>query len=124
MSERQIKTVGIIGAGTMGSDIALDLSINAYMVVLKDVNDHALEHAKEAIKKNLSMIKMMKPELRAISFETVLSRIKFCTDYSEIRHVDLIIENIFEDLSLKKQLYLELARECGPDTIFAINTSC
>jgi 3-hydroxybutyryl-CoA dehydrogenase len=119
-----IKKIAVIGAGVMGSDIALDLSSYNYQVILKDLNDNILQKAKEKIKNDLKLMKMMKPELSSVKFEELISRIQLTSNYEGFETVDLVIENITEDYNLKKKVYLELIEKCKKDVLYGVNTSC
>ncbi len=119
-----IKTVAVIGAGVMGSDIALDLASYGYNVLLKDLDTEILEKAQGKIKKDFKMFKMMKKDLKEVTIDDVLSKITFTSTYDGFDGVDLVIENIVEEWEAKKALYLELDKICREDTIYAVNTSC
>ncbi|MCP5105741.1 MAG: 3-hydroxyacyl-CoA dehydrogenase family protein [bacterium] len=119
-----IKSVAIVGAGIMGTDIALDLAGYGYTVLLKDLDENILEKAKAKIKRDFKMVKMMKKEMKEVSIDDILSRITFTTVYDGFDGVELVIENIVEEWAAKKALYLELGKICAADTIYAVNTSC
>jgi len=119
-----IKTVAVIGAGVMGSDIALDLACYNYRVILKDIDIAILEKAKDRIKADFKMIKMMKKEIGDVSLEDVLGRIDFTTTYDRFQEVDFVIENIVEEWEEKKKLYLELKPLCREGIVFGVDTSC
>jgi 3-hydroxybutyryl-CoA dehydrogenase len=116
--------IAVIGAGVMGSDIALDLSCYNYSVILKDIQQEALEKAADRIKKNFKLVKLMKKTLSPVSLEKILSRIQFTTDYTNFLEVDLVIENITEVYEAKTFLYEELREVCGEDVVYGVNTSC
>jgi 3-hydroxybutyryl-CoA dehydrogenase len=119
-----IKKIAIIGAGVMGSDIALDLSSHNYQVILKDLNGEILQKAKEKIEKDLKLMKMLKPELVPVKFEELISRVQLTSNYDGFEAADLIIENITEDYDCKKEVYLDLIGKCKEDAVFGVNTSC
>ncbi len=119
-----IKTIAVIGAGIMGTDVALDLTSYGYPVILKDLDNEILEKAGEKIKKDFKLFKMMKKELKEVSIDNILTKITFTTGYDGFDVVDLVIENIVEEWEAKKILYLQLAKVCKVDTIYAVNTSC
>ena len=119
-----VNTVAVIGAGTMGCDIALDLATYNLNVILKDVSNEALLQSKEKIKSNLRMYKMLKKEMKDITSEMIFSKIVFQDTYLSFQDVDLIIENIPEDWEMKKAVYGELKTVCRDNTYFAVNTSC
>lgn len=118
------KVVGIIGAGVMGSDIALDLASYNYNVILKDLSDELLQKAKKSIKKSYKFVKMMKEDALSSSIDEILSRIRLATDYEGFHEADIVVENITETYEGKKELYLELQGVCRDNTIFGVNTSC
>lgn len=120
----RISTVGVVGAGVMGSDIALALAFHEFRILLKDVTGEALEKSKERIAKDLKMVKMMKKEARAFTLEAVLDRIRFSTDYSGFEGADLVIESVTENLEVKAAVCKELRDVCRPDAYYATNTSC
>lgn len=119
-----MNTVGIIGAGVMGADVALCCAAADYNVVLKDSQKSALDKAKDSLPSKLRMYKMMNPALKQVTPEQLLSRIKFVLNYDAIREADLIVENVPEDWDVKKSVYLELAACCPPTTLYGVNTSC
>ena len=73
--------VAVVGAGVMGADIALDLSVHDYQVVVKDLNDEALQRADRKIRQSLKFMKMMKKGALPASMDDVLDRMRFVTDY-------------------------------------------
>lgn len=119
-----IKTIAVIGAGIMGTDIALDLASYGHTVILKDLEKEILEKAENKIKKDFKMVKMMKPDLKEVSIDDIISRITFTTTYDGFDNVSMVIENIVEEWEAKKSLYLELKEVCPADTLYAVNTSC
>ncbi|MHC4751312.1 MAG: 3-hydroxyacyl-CoA dehydrogenase family protein [Planctomycetota bacterium] len=119
-----IKVAAVIGAGVMGSDIALDLSNHKYEVILKDLTDELLEKSRSKIKKSYNFVKMMKKGFFSSSFDELLSRIRFVTDYDNFNEADIVIENITESYEAKKKLYEELRNVCRDDIIFGVDTSC
>ena len=69
--------VAVVGAGVMGCDIALDLSLHNYDVILKDVTDELLQRGKDNIIRNFRYVKMFKKTFQGTSTAEILSRIKF-----------------------------------------------
>jgi len=118
------KFIAVIGAGVIGSDLALDLSIHNYSVLLKDLSSGILEKALDKIKKSYRFTKMMKKTEPLHPLDEILTRIKPTTDYTEFEKIDLVIENISEVYAVKKKLYTELAQVCREDVIYGVNTSC
>lgn len=118
------KVVAVVGAGTMGTDIALDLSIHKYRVILKDLSDELLQRAEERIRKNYKLMRLMKNDIAETSVEEILSRIRLGTDYEGFDNADIVLENIPEVFELKKRLFLEMKNFCKKDVIYGTNTSC
>ncbi len=116
--------IAVVGAGVMGSDVALDLSGHQYEVILKDLTDELLEKAKRNIHKTYNFVRMTKKDYFSSGLDEILSRIRFVTDYDVFDQADIVIENITESYDAKKKLYVELADVCRDDVIFGANTSC
>ncbi|KOP66453.1 3-hydroxybutyryl-CoA dehydrogenase [Bacillus sp. FJAT-18019] len=119
-----IRTVGVVGAGVMGSDVALDLACYGYEVVLKDISEDVLHQAMEKIKTDFRLLRLVKPQAKQLTVEDVLSRITFTTAYDDFERVQFVIENVTEEWELKKAVFTELSKVCGLQTIYAVNTSC
>lgn len=119
-----IKKIAIIGAGVMGTDIAMDLAACGYPILLKDLSDPILERAREKLIKDFKLMKMMKSDFKTVTIEELIQRITFTASSEGIDSVDLVIENIVEEWEAKKILFQQLAPICKPETIYAVNTSC
>ena len=119
-----MKNIAVIGAGVMGSDVALDLAINGYEVILNDINSDSLKNAEARIKSSYRMISMTKKEVRSSSIEEIMEKIKFVSNYNNMDTVDLIIENIDEDFEKKKKVYESLDSLTKENVIYGVNTSC
>jgi 3-hydroxybutyryl-CoA dehydrogenase len=118
------KVIAVVGAGVMGSDVALDLASHKHRVILKDLSDQILEKARSNIKRSYGFVKMMKKDFLWPSLDEVLAGISWATDYGNFDQADIVIENITESYEAKKRLYRELGGLCRDDAIFAVNTSC
>lgn len=116
--------VAVIGAGTMGRDIALNLAAFGIQTILKDTDPAALDEARTTIRQNLRLYKMTNPAYKALDKSTLDSLIQYTVDYNEFASIDWVIENVPEQWSLKEQVYQELADVCAPETTFGVNTSC
>ena len=116
--------IAVIGAGVIGSDVALDLSIHNYNVLLKDLSSGLLEESLDKIKESYRFTRMMKKTEPLPPLDRILSRIKTTTDYAEFARIDLVIENISEIYEAKKKVYNELVQVCPEDVIYGVNTSC
>ena len=118
------KKIVIIGAGLMGCATALDVAWHGYQVILKDISTDILSKAKKNIRREYRSTCMLNKDYLATNLDTIFNRISFQTDYENIEHADIVIENISEDISQKTSEYRYLAEKCKPDVLFALNTSC
>jgi enoyl-CoA hydratase / 3-hydroxyacyl-CoA dehydrogenase len=117
-----MKKVGIIGAGNMGSGIAQKTAQEGLSVVLVDVKPEFVEKGIATMRATLNEAverKILKPE----QADATMNRIHGDTDVSETKDCDLVIEAVFEDMEVKKDLFSRLDQACGPQTILATNTS-
>ncbi len=111
------RTVGLVGTGTMGTGIAQICAQTGYHVIMIDRRERVAREARTKIDKALS--KTTKDELK----HEILSRIKITTNLYELKHSDLVIEVLTEDMQLKKEVFKVLDNECSKDAIFTTNTS-
>lgn len=118
------KHVGVIGAGVMGADMALDLSANGYQVTLVDVTQEKLNEALEKIKKTYQLVQFVRKKKISFSLEDVLSQIQLSTSLEGLHDAHIVIENVTEDWEIKKPIYEELRDICAKETIYFVNTSC
>ena len=112
----------VIGAGTMGLDIAQTFAQAGYKVAVRDVNNEILARANErlqgGLKKRIARCKLAQQEADAL-----LSRISFTTELAPAKEAALVIEAIVERAEIKKSVFQELDGICPDGTIFASNTS-
>jgi enoyl-CoA hydratase/3-hydroxyacyl-CoA dehydrogenase len=118
----KIQKVGIIGAGNMGSGIAQKAAQEGLQVVMVDVEDRFVQKGLDNIKKTL-LEGVKRKIFTEEQTEEILSRIKGTTNKEEVKDADLVIEAIFEDMKVKKDLFKYLDDVCEDKTIFASNTS-
>ncbi|RLF32824.1 MAG: 3-hydroxybutyryl-CoA dehydrogenase [Thermoplasmata archaeon] len=117
-----VKKIGVIGAGQMGHGIALVSAQAGFEVVLRDIKDEFVEKGISRIDKFLSK-SIEKGKLSVDDKEKIMSRIKGTTKLSDLKDVDLVIEAVFENVDVKKELFRELDKICKKDCVFASNTS-
>jgi len=122
LTVEEIKKVGVIGAGTMGSGIAQVVSSSDKNVVLADVSDSALARGIKSIEKSVGRL-VKKGVLEEENSKSILSRIETTTEFEGLREVDLVIEAIFEDMNIKKETFQKLDDFTRPEVILATNTS-
>ncbi|PHT59632.1 Glyoxysomal fatty acid beta-oxidation multifunctional protein MFP-a [Capsicum baccatum] len=119
---RHVKKVAILGGELMGSEIATVFLLSNYYVILKEVNDKVLEAGIHRIKANLQR-RTNKGKLSQAKFVQALSLLKGTLDYETFRDVDMVIEAVTEDLTLKQKIFMDLEKYCAPHCILASNTS-
>lgn len=122
LKPRRIKKVAILGGGLMGSGIATALLLSNYPVILKEVNDKFLQAGLGRVKTNLQS-SVKKGKMSQEKFEKTLSLLKGALDYEGFRDVDMVIEAVIENVSLKQQIFADLEKYCPPHCILASNTS-
>ncbi|MDA1371364.1 MAG: 3-hydroxyacyl-CoA dehydrogenase NAD-binding domain-containing protein [Proteobacteria bacterium] len=119
---RDINKVAIIGGGTMGGGIAMCFANVGIPVVMLEINDEALQRGIGIIRKNYS-ITVQKGKMSEEQMEQRIASISGTTNYADIGDVDLVIEAVFENLELKKEIFAKLDRVCKQGAILATNTS-
>lgn len=120
-----IKTVGVVGAGTMGHGIAQVLVRYGYSVALHDVSVDLLKKAVEKIRQGLNR-DVEKGRWASSEMQQALERLKTTTDLEDFRTVDLVIEAVTENFDVKADVFRKLepiVRPGRPEAIFASNTS-
>ena len=118
----EIKTVGVVGAGTMGNGIAQVAAQVGCNVVMRDIEDTFVERGMKNIDKFLSR-SVEKGKLEAGEKDVILARIKGTTELSQLEDADFVVEAVIEDLDLKKSVFKELDECCRPEVVLASNTS-
>ena len=117
-----IKKVGVVGAGTMGSGIAQVIASNGRNVVLVDISDGALDKGLKGIEKSLGRL-VKKESISEEESSAIVSRIETATDFGKLSDVDFIIEAVFEDMGVKKDIYKKLDDSVPSEVVLATNTS-
>jgi len=118
----QIKKIGVIGAGNMGSGIAQKLAQEGINVVLVDIKEEFVERGINAIRQTLKEA-VERKILTADQVHDILSRIIGTCEFEIVADADLVIEAVFEDKQVKFDLFDKLDQICSPKTILATNTS-
>lgn len=118
----EIKTLGVVGAGAMGTGIAHVAAQNGYSVILCDLTEEVLVKSKASISKVFEKSIARGKTTEEVKNKT-LENIKTTTDLNELANADLVIEAIVEKLDIKMELFSKLESICSPKTILASNTS-
>ena len=122
MSIDTIKTVAVLGAGTMGNGIAHVFARAGYQVILRDVEERFLQRGIDTITKNLDR-EVKKGKLTEAEKPAVLARLKPITDMSAIVAADFVVEAVPEKIDLKRSVLTEADRLLRPEVILTSNTS-
>jgi 3-hydroxyacyl-CoA dehydrogenase len=119
---REIRRAAVIGCGTMGRGIAMSLANGGVPVTVLEMN-------KEALDKGMAMTRdtyagsVSRGSLSQSDMDARLKLISGTTDYADIADADIVIEAVFEEMELKKQIFGKLDETCKPGAILATNTS-
>ena len=118
----EIRRVGVLGCGLMGSGIAQVAATAGHETIVRDVSQQIWERARGGIEKSLAKF-VEKGKLPAADRDAALKRLTFTTATGDLKGCDIVVEAITEDLELKNALWKELDALCPQHTIFASNTS-
>jgi 3-hydroxyacyl-CoA dehydrogenase len=118
----EIKKAGVIGAGTMGSGIAITFAQAGIPVAVIDSNEEAVEKAKQTVM-GMFMYQVQKGRLTQEEAWKLGTSIKFTHEYEELADADVVVEAVFESMDVKKQVFEKLDSICKPSCILASNTS-
>jgi 3-hydroxybutyryl-CoA dehydrogenase len=119
---REIRTVGVVGLGTMGAGIAQVAVTAGYETIGREVSEDLGERARGRIEHFLGRA-VEKGRLDAGDRDAALGRLRTTTSVDALAGCDLVVEAIVEELDAKRELFAELDRICAPDAILATNTS-
>ncbi|OGP62166.1 MAG: 3-hydroxybutyryl-CoA dehydrogenase [Deltaproteobacteria bacterium RBG_13_47_9] len=118
----EIKRLGVLGCGQMGSGIVQVFAQAGYEVIAVDSNEQMLEKGIKGVDKRLSG-RVEKGKLSQAQKDSIMNRIKKSTKLEDLRDCDLIEEAVPEDLELKKKVFAQLDQICKEETLLASNTS-
>jgi 3-hydroxybutyryl-CoA dehydrogenase len=119
----QVKTIAVIGAGTMGRGIAHAAALGGYRTILEDILPHALRRAETEIRANLDKAVEI-GKVSAGDADAAFARLEYAGSVQEAaREADLVIEAVPEELESKIEIFTLLDKICRPATVLASNTS-
>jgi len=119
---REVKRVGVIGAGTMGGGISMNFLSAGIPVTIVEMNQEALDRGAGVMRKNYEA-SAAKGKLSAEQVEKATRLLNPTLDFDELAQCDLIIEAVYEDMDVKKEIFGRLDRIAKPGAILASNTS-
>jgi 3-hydroxybutyryl-CoA dehydrogenase len=118
----EIKKVGVLGCGLMGSGIAQTAASAGFDTIVREVSDELIKKGFAGIEKSLARF-AEKGTITADQQGEIRGRLKGTTSFEDLADCDIIIEAIIENLETKRETYAKLDALCKPETIFASNTS-
>lgn len=118
----RLKTIGIVGAGTMGGGIAQAFSVSGFDVMMTDVAEPALQRGLATLSGSFDRL-IKKEKMTDAQKAEALARVRTSTNFSALSDCDLVIEAATENLELKLKIFAQLDAALKPDTIIASNTS-
>ena len=118
----EIKRVGVLGCGLMGSGIAQVSAAAGYETLVREVSDELCERGIGGIGKQLGKA-VEKGKMTGEDRDALMGRLRGTTSLEDLKDCDIIIEAVVENLEVKNEMWRTLDAVCGPDTIFASNTS-
>jgi 3-hydroxybutyryl-CoA dehydrogenase len=118
----EIKVIGIVGAGTMGSGIAQVAAAAGYQVIMRDIEESFVDKGLKAIEKNLSRM-VAKEKITSEKMTEIMGRITGTVEMDKLAAAQMVIEAAVERMDIKKEIFKSLDQTCPPETILASNTS-
>ena len=118
----EIKTIGVIGAGTMGGGIAQVAAGAGFTVIMRDIEEQIVQRGLAAVENNLARA-VDKGRKSQSDADALCGRISGTTRLEDLGDADFIIEAIIENMAVKKELYAKLDALCKEETVLASNTS-
>ena len=119
---RPLKKIAIIGAGTMGGGIAMNFLNAGLPVTLLEMNREALDRGIGIVRKNYEAA-VSKGRMTEQQLADAINRIRPSTDYADLADADLVIEAVYENMDIKKQVFTKLDATCKAGAVLATNTS-
>ena len=118
----EIRTVGVVGAGTMGHGIAQVTLQGGLRVILRDVEDRILQQARARIEKGFDRL-MESGKIGEAQKADFMKTLSITTNMGDLKNADFVVEAATEDFAVKKAIFQELDKICRPSAILATNTS-
>ena len=117
-----IKTAAIVGAGTMGGGITMTYVNAGIPVVLKEVDQPALDRGLDTIRRNYG-VSVQRGKMTQAQVDAKLAMIRPTLNYEDLKEADIVVEAVFENMELKKQVFAEIDKVAKPEAVLASNTS-
>ena len=120
----QLQTIGVVGAGNIGTSVAADLVLHGLHAVLADVSDAVLQRAKADVLRNVRAAPLLFKTLPRMTKEDAAARLTLTTCLEDLAACDFVVENVTEDWEIKKRVYERLDSAMPAHVCFGVNTSC
>jgi 3-hydroxyacyl-CoA dehydrogenase len=120
--QREIKSVAVIGAGTMGGGISMNFLNAGIPVTILEMKQEALDRGIATIRKNYEA-QVKKGKLKADKYDQRMGLLKTTLNYDDLKNADLVIEAVFEEMGVKQKVFEQLDKTMKPGAILASNTS-
>lgn len=117
-----ISTIGVVGAGTMGSGIANLAALSGFNVILIDVEEHVLQKARSRMESFMDK-SIAKGKMTVEQKHEAMEKVRESTDLDEMKHADVVIEAVIENMDVKKEVFSKLDQIAPEHAILATNTS-
>jgi len=118
----EIKVLGVVGAGQMGSGIAQVAAASGFSVIMNDIKDEYVEKGFSTIEQSLTRM-VKKEKITRKDQDTILSRVEGSTSLQDMARADFVVEAVIEEENLKRKIFKELDEACKDGVILASNTS-
>ncbi|MFA1547963.1 3-hydroxyacyl-CoA dehydrogenase family protein [Actinomadura chokoriensis] len=118
-----LRTVGVVGAGTIGRGVAQSFAENGFEVALVDIEENQLKAAIDAVANDLRAGALLRRTSEAVDVDGVIARITTGTAMEALTDADFVVENVTEKWEVKEGVYREIDELCRADVTFAVNTS-
>lgn len=122
LMQRKIETIGIIGSGQIGPDIALHFAMQGVEVIVVDVSREALKNGRAKFEKKIDKLESKK-KLKPEKAEAIKSKATFTDSYGSLAKAQWVIEAATEDIALKRSIFEQLEYVCNSETVFTSNSS-
>jgi 3-hydroxybutyryl-CoA dehydrogenase len=121
-AEREFRTIGVIGLGTMGAGIAEVFARTGFPVTGVEINDEAVARGRQHLEHSTGRA-VARGKLTEAEQQELLGRITFTTSMKDLADADFVVEAVVESIDVKKAIFLQLDEIVSPETILATNTS-
>lgn len=117
------RSIGVVGAGSIGTGVCVDLVLHGMHAVLVDVSSAQLDKARDAILQTVRLAPMLRRGLPSMKPEQVLDALELSTEIESVAHCEFVVENVVEDWDVKRGVYGALDAVAAPEARFGVNTS-